>query len=269
MTSKQLQAELFKGAAQYYAVYRPGLPNEVAMHLKARFRLDGRGSLLDMGCGTGQSTFALAPLFEKTVAFDIDSEMLMEARKLEPKGLNIEWQQRSDKDVTTTEGPYRLAVACRAFNWMDQYPLLQKLHHILEPGGGVALIGDGSFWTGSERWQKKVKEVIQSFLGQARRAGAATYSAPEEPYIVTLKKNGYEDPFYKSIPVTRYWTVESIIGYLYSTSFSSKHLYGERVREFERVMRDELIYTNDGKETFVEHTEFVVQSGFHREQRVS
>lgn len=264
MASNQLQAHLFKGAAQYYAAYRPGLPPQVGEHLGARFGLNGKGTLLDMGCGTGQSTFALAPLFEKTVAFDPDQEMLDEARRRQPQGLRIEWQRRSDREVTTTEGPYRLAVACRAFNWMDQYPLLQTLHDVLESGGGVALIGDGSFWTGGEPWQRKVKEVIQRFLGQRRRAGQSTYSAPEEPYVITLKKNGYDDPCYESISVIRSWDIQSIIGYLYSTSFSARHLYGERIAKFESVMTEELLRANQGKQAFVEHAEFVIQSGFHR-----
>lgn len=264
MNNDRKQANLFDGAAQFYAEYRPGLPPEIAQHLKDRFSLDGSGTLLDMGCGTGQSTFALAPLFEKTVAFDPDEAMLREARKRQPRDLHIEWQLRSDKEMTTSEGPYRLAVACRAFNWMDQYPLLQKLHHVLETDGGVALIGDGSFWTGSEAWQKKVKEVIQSFLGKTRRAGNTAYAAPDEPYIVTLRKNGYDDPHYKAIPVVRHWSISSIIGYLYSTSFSAKHLYGDRIEEFEMTMRSELLNANSGLSTFIECTEFVIQSGFHR-----
>lgn len=264
MNKTQLQADLFKGAAQYYAKYRPGLPPEVANHLKDRFNLDGTGTLLDMGCGAGQSTFALAPLFEKTVAFDTDAEMLAEAEKNRPKHLNIEWEQRSDKDVTVNEGPYRLVTACRSFNWMDQYPLLQKLHHIIEPGGGVALIGDGSFWTGSEPWQKKVKEVIQGFLGQERRAGKSTYSAPDEPYVITLKNNGYQEPHLEVIPVNREWDIQSIIGYLYSTSFAARHLFGERIAEFEQTLKDELIAANGGSETFIERAEFSAQSGFHR-----
>jgi trans-aconitate methyltransferase len=220
-----------------------------------------------MGCGTGQSTFALAPLFEKTVAFDTDSEMLSEAARNEPDGLRIEWQLRSDKDVTTNEGPYRLVTACRSFNWMDQYPLLQKLHSVLEPNGGVALIGDGSFWTGNDPWQRKLKEVIQSFLGQERRAGQSTYSAPVEPYVVTLKNNGYEETHLETIPVDREWNIQSIIGYLYSTSFAAKRLFGERLAEFEATLETELADVNEGKTLFVEHAEFTVQSGFHRTLR--
>jgi trans-aconitate methyltransferase len=264
MSNNESSKELFKGTAQYYSEYRPGIPAEVVDYLKERYKLTGEGVLLDMGCGTGQSTFAFAPLFSKTVAFDTDEEMLYEAKKREPNGLNIEWRRRSDKDVTDDEGPYRIATACRSFNWMDQYPLLQKLHKILENNGGVALIGDSSFWTGNEPWQKKVKEVIQSFLGQERRAGKTTYAAPDEPYTVTLSKNGYKDVEYKAIPIVRTWSIEGILGYLYSTSFSARHLYGDRLPEFETMLKDELIRANNNSAIFVENTEFVVQSGVHK-----
>jgi trans-aconitate methyltransferase len=214
-----------------------------------------------MGCGTGISTFPLAKHFKSVVAFDTDAEMLAEARRLSPDNSNIIWQHRSDRDITTAEGPYRLAIACRAFNWMDQYAVLQKLHSILQSGGGVALIGDGSFWTGNELWQKEVKQVIQSFLGQERKAGKQNYSAPTEPYTTTLTKNGYKDVQYEAIPVVRVWNIKSILGYLYSTSFSAKHLYGDQIHEFEKVMEERLLVSNNGSNEFVENAEFTVQSG--------
>ncbi|MBT9146937.1 MAG: Trans-aconitate 2-methyltransferase [Syntrophomonadaceae bacterium] len=256
--------EIFKGTAHYYSIYRPGIPSKVVEYVAKRYGLNGKGVLLDMGCGTGQSTFALAPLFEKTVAFDVDIEMLFEAKQKAPRDLNIEWQQRSDKDISDIEGPYRLAVACRSFHWMEQYPLLKKLHNILEPGGGVAIIGDGSFWTGDESWQKRVKEVIQSFLGQERRAGQTKFNSSVEPFSVILENSNYFDVQYKAFPIMREWDIQSILGYLYSTSFSAKHLYGDRLQEFEDTMKEQLIIANNGNLIFVEHNEFVVQSGVHK-----
>jgi trans-aconitate methyltransferase len=258
------EKEFFKGTAQYYSVYRPSLPEEVVIYIKEHFGLNHEGTLLDMGCGTGISTFALAPFFEKIVAFDTDLEMLNEAKKKEPEGFNIKWQHKSDKDITYNEGPYRLAVACRAFNWMNQYPLLQKLNKILEKGGGIALIGDGSFWTGNEVWQRKIKEVIQSFLGETRRAGSGNYYTSKEPYIEMLKKNEFKDIQYKTISINREWSIQSIIGYLYSTSFSSRYLFGDRLKEFEETMKEELFKANKGSEIFTENTEFIIQSGFNK-----
>ena len=221
-------SDLFKGTAEYYAEFRPQIPQEVVDYLKERFKLDGEGTLLDLGCGTGQSTFALVSLLTKAVAIDPDADMLKQAARRTPKGLDIDWQERSDKDITEAEGPYRLVIASRAFHWMDQYPLLEKLSKISEPQGGIALIGDGSFWTGQEPWQKKIKEVIQEFLGEERRAGKSTFSASKEPYVDMLTKTGYQDVEAKVVNVKRDWTIEQIIGCLYSTSFAAPHLFGDR-----------------------------------------
>ena len=72
---------VFKGTAQYYATYRPAIPAQVISHLGTCFDLDGSGMLLDMGCGTGQSTFALAPLFKKASLLMWISKCLQKQRK--------------------------------------------------------------------------------------------------------------------------------------------------------------------------------------------
>jgi trans-aconitate methyltransferase len=251
---------LFKGTSQYYANYRPAIPQQVVDYIAELFRLNGEGILLDMGCGTGQSSIPLAPLFKKTIAFDIDAEMLSEAKKKTPMNLNIEWQQRSDKDIFENEGPYKVVMACRSFHWMDQDILLQCLHGILEEGGGVVLVGDGSLWNGQEFWQKQVKEVIQDFLGQDRHAGQFKFTSSKESYVDLLLKKNFVDVKYKVIPVEREWNIQSILGYLYSTSFSSKHLYMDRLSEFESAVKKRLINI----EKFTESAEFIIQSGIHR-----
>jgi hypothetical protein len=137
------------------------------------------------------------------------------------------------------------------------------LHHVLEPDGGVAIIGDGSFWTGSDPWQATVREIIQSFLGATRRAGNTAFTAPSESYAVLLADTGYADIRFTQIPITRDWDVEHILGYLYSTSFSARHLYADRLAEFEDALRSELLESTHGVDHFVEHATFAVHTGMH------
>lgn len=254
---------VFHGTAHHYATYRPGIPEDVVAYVRDLFGLDGESTLLDMGCGTGLSTIAFAPLFARTVAFDPDAAMLAEAKTRTPRGLTIQWQQRSDHDVTAAEGPYRLALACRSLHWMNQPRLLDTLHHVLEPGGGIAIIGDGSFWTGSDPWQATVREIVQSFLGPSRRAGNTRYAPPSEPYPVLLATTGYADIRFAEIPVTRDWDVEHILGYLYSTSFSARHLYTDQITEFEAKLRSKLLESTGGIDRFVEHATFGIHTGVH------
>lgn len=253
----------FQGTAHHYATYRPGIPEEVVVYVRDIFASDGGSTLLDMGCGTGLSTLAFAPFFTRTVAFDPDAAMLAEARARTPANLHIEWQQRSDQELSATEGPYRLALACRSLHWMNQRRVLGALHHVLEPGGGVAIIGDGSFWTGSDPWQATVREIIQSFLGATRRAGNTTFTAPSQSYPVLLADTGYTDIRLTQIPITRDWDVEHILGYLYSTSFSARQLYADRIAEFENTLRSELLESTRGIDRFVEHATFTVHTGRH------
>ena len=90
---------LFAGAAGYYEQgrlpYAPGLADAFARSLA----LDGRGRLLDVGCGPGTVTLRLAPLFEAVVGLDPDAEMLACAsRAAAGRGVgNVTWvRQRAE-----------------------------------------------------------------------------------------------------------------------------------------------------------------------------
>ena len=69
-------ATLFAGSAQHYSTGRMAYPAGLAEALRDELGLDGRGRLLDVGCGPGSLTLLLAPLFEEAIGVDADGDMV-------------------------------------------------------------------------------------------------------------------------------------------------------------------------------------------------
>jgi 2-polyprenyl-3-methyl-5-hydroxy-6-metoxy-1,4-benzoquinol methylase len=258
---------LFKGTAFYYSRYRPNIHNSVIKYLKKRFELNNKGRLLDIGCGTGQLTYSLARYFEKVVAIDPDKGMIREAKRLNltrkyNNFKNISWRIKNADEVSTLKGKFKLVTFSRAFHWVNQYSILEKLKNKFGTEGGVAIIGDGSFWTGDEDWQLAVKKVVKKYLGDQRRAGTGKYKTTDEPYEDILKKCDYNNIECVNFEVIRKWTYESIKGWLYSSSFASRELLGENCNDFELDLKNTLT-SLDNSGIYLERTSFSVKSGFY------
>jgi Methyltransferase domain len=186
--------------------------------------------------------------------------MLAEARKAtSEQAVNIVWQRRQAEEISDNDGAFKLVTASRAFHWMNQYQVLQQVMRNLTSGGGIALMEDQSFWTGSELWQATIRTVTQRYLGEERRAGDGTFNVSNEPYAQMLANVGFKEIDVRVIPVRRKWNFDEILGYLYSTSFASQHLFGNRLEDFERDLFAALS-SPDSSNLFIENTAFTVQS---------
>ncbi len=247
--------DLFASAAPYYARYRPPYPDVFFQHVVERFDLDGTGRLLDIGCGTGQIAIPFAPYFAEVVGLDPDPSMLAEGAKVakDASVYNARWVQGSDRDLARLSGeigPVRLATFGRAFHWMEQDATLRALDQIIEPGGGVVICSDaeriwhfsGGWQSGG--WQRATQEVIRRWLGDVRRAGSGTYNVRHAPFTETLEASAFSVVEIYSITVERFPTIDDIVGYLYSTSFCSRHVLGDKREPFEADLRQTLSAIN-------------------------
>jgi SAM-dependent methyltransferase len=254
---------LFEGTAPYYVRYRPPYPDAVIADLVDQFDLDGTGRLLDLGCGPGTLTIPLAPYFAETVALDPDEGMIAEAKR-RPGAEGVRWFVGRAEDISAELGRFRLVTCGSSFHWMDRALVLGKIAQLLEPGGGVALVGGTSgWWDGEEDWQQVITSVIRRYLGDVRRAGWSTfaeYITEGERFQQTLERYGWPITFERGYPVELEWDIDGVIGLLWSTSFAGRVQFGDRVDDFERELRAELTALRpDGR--FVEKDEFCLVCG--------
>jgi ubiquinone/menaquinone biosynthesis C-methylase UbiE len=252
----------FTGAAPYYQTYRPGIPEEVTQVLVEAARKNGKaGTLLDLGTGTGMVVQALHPYFTSIVAVDPDQTLLAEAAASlgQVEGLKLACARA--EDFRPDDGWLAsLVTICRALHWMDQDRVLRQLDDIVTADGVVAIFGDNSFWVADSDWKSGVRSVVQDFLGEQRRAGNGVFTHHNRPYSEILAESPFSEVEEITIPVRRTWTTATILGYLYSTSFAARHLFGDKLPDFERAVTAVLAEHADD-DTFAEENEFLIRLG--------
>jgi SAM-dependent methyltransferase len=234
--------DLFKGTADYYAAYRRPYPPPVVDHLVERGRLDGTGRLLDAGCGTGQVFQAMARYFEDVLAIDLDPGMVeASAATISRAGLtNVVVRQLRAEDLAANDGPLRMAIFGASFHWTDRPLVGDKVYDLLVPGGCLAVLSPGGIHSGTTEWEATIREVLNRQIGPERRAGKGVYQEGER-HEAALRRTHFTSIEVTHFPVREEWSVDQIVGYLYSTSYACKSILGERAGAFERDVRESLL----------------------------
>jgi len=252
--------DLFVGAAEHYQRYRVPYPREVFDWIVDEYRLDGCGRLLDGGCGTGQVALPLSRWFDQVIAIDPDREMLqMAERAARDKGIsNVSFLNLKTEDLPDAVAPLRLATFGASFHWMDRVLVANRLHKLMEPAGGLVALSPSSFWRGREPWQQVVIRTIRDWLGEERRAGAGVFKATPL-HQECLAQTPFADIKAIEIHKTHIWSADSIVGYLYSTSFASHAVLGNLRTSFEDDLRERLFRLST-EDRFAEEMEFSIVS---------
>jgi ubiquinone/menaquinone biosynthesis C-methylase UbiE len=233
--------DLFRGAAPYYALFRRPPPCEVVQYLVERFDLNGRGRLLDVGCGTGQVFCRLAPCFEEVVGVDRDPEMVRLA-KLAAGNLGltkVQVVEGAAESISAELGKFRMVTFGASFHWMEQQTVACAMYEILEPNGAMVVLSPGGIHSGQTPWEEVIKDVLSEFLGMERRAGSGTYRAGKRHEEV-LAETPFGVPAVKHLAISETWTLDEVVGYLYSTSYASRFVLGANAEAFEDAIRTRL-----------------------------
>ena len=247
--------DLFASTAEYYARYRHGYPTAVFARLRAAFGLDGTGRLLDLGCGTGELARPLHANFADVVGVDSSPEMIAEAqRQSERAGIaNIQWRCMPAEEISDQLGRFRLVTLGNSFHWMRRDEVLARAYALLEPGGGVAILGNpGGIREGEEPWERVAREVVVRWLGPRRRTRTGIFAAEEGAEKVALARSRFVGVEIGEHRWERPVAVGTILGELYSTSFANRALLGDRADAFEADLRRSLLALDPAGQ-FVQH----------------
>ncbi|AET88465.1 MULTISPECIES: class I SAM-dependent methyltransferase [Caballeronia] len=103
----------------------------------------GNARVLDMGCGAGHASFAVAPHVREVVAYDIAPPMLATVdAAAKDRGLaTIRTQQGAAEKLPFDDASFDWAVSrMSAHHWRDVPAALKEAHRVLKPGGRLKFI---------------------------------------------------------------------------------------------------------------------------------
>ena len=248
---------LYLGSAPYYVrgrlPYAPGLADA----LRTALALDGRGRLLDVGCGPGVLALLLAPLFDEVVGVDPDAGMLAEAERRAAEGGigNTRWVQLRAEALPAGLGHFRVATFGQSFHWMEQDRVATTILAMLDPGGAFVHISDDK--TPHEEHDEPlpypapphelIRALVRRFLGPVRRAGQGVlpHGTPGGEAAV-LQRAGFTGPERLLLPAGKVVvrSADDVVAAAFSRSDSAPHLFGDRLAAFEAALRDLLHATS-------------------------
>ncbi|MEV5758622.1 class I SAM-dependent methyltransferase [Streptomyces tendae] len=246
---------LFSGTAAFYRrgrlPYAPGLEDLLAWVLD----LDGRGRLLDLGCGPGTVALRLAGLFDEVVGVDPDPGMLAEAARgaadLEMAD-KVRWVRARAEELPAGLGDFTVVTLAQSFHWMDRERVAATVRGMLRPGGALVHVSDLKGETRAVDGlpyppvpRAAIDGLVRGCLGPVRRAGRGLLprGTPSGEDAV-LAGAGFAGPYRHVVPggqaMVRTW--DDVVAEVFSMSFSAPHLFGDRLAGFEadlrRLLRD-------------------------------
>lgn len=201
---------------------------------------------IDLACGTGRVTLAIARHFAEIQAVDLEPEMLeggrREARRL---GIgNIRWSVGPAEDFAAPAGGFNLVTAGDAFHRLDRPRIATLALGWLAPGGAMVTLGSEGILDGDAAWRRVLAEVVRGFVGEpARRLGAP--NAPLAREIAdqedALRGAGFDPVVTRDFPSAHEWSLPELLGNLRSTSVLSRAALGERHEAFEAALTSALL----------------------------
>jgi SAM-dependent methyltransferase len=242
----EFRSDLYRGTACFYDEFRVAYPQRLFDDLRARARITGAGRLLDLACGTGQIAFGLASSFAEVWAVDQERETVDFARaKALRLGVdNVRWIAGRAEDVDA-DGSFELVAIGNAFHRVRRRAVAQSAMHWLAAGGHLALLWGNSPWDGSLEWQRVMAETRDRWTRTAdttdRVPAHLDQHLADEPHTEILTSAGFTIVGAFEFPTPYEWSVETLIGFMYSTSILSRPALGPNVQAFERDLRERLL----------------------------
>jgi len=168
----------FNEDAERYDRARPRYPAQMFDDLAAVVARGAR--VLEIGCGTGQATVALAERGYRILAVELGPEMATLARRNLARFNSVEVVTAAFEDWPLPDEPFDVVFSATAFHWVDPAVRVSKSAAALRPDGLLATVMTSHIAGGSEEFFVAAQDCYERF-DPATPPGLRQQSAADIP----------------------------------------------------------------------------------------
>src|ERR687898_701105 len=204
MTDRDLLRTTFDGAALLYDEVRPGYPEALYDDVEDLSGIPPGGSVLEVGCGTGQATVPLARRGYRILSVELGENLAAVARRNLADYPLVEARTGDFENYPLQEGAFDLAVSATAFHWLDPAVAYPKTARSLREGGSLAL-----FWNvhvhsdASEGFFEEVQRIYEREAPEI--VGPEDHKGLPRPHEVPDRTQEIQDSGYFGSILTRHY----------------------------------------------------------------
>lgn len=132
---------MHRPAAQRYALARPYFHPLIAQRITTFTGTTCFSCALDVACGTGQSSRALAEIADRVHSIDVSPAMVAEAES----HARVFYGVASAERLPFSDASFDLTTVGLAFHWFNQVEFLREAHRILKADAWLVIYNSGFF----------------------------------------------------------------------------------------------------------------------------
>ena len=174
--------ESFDRVAEAYNQYRVPYPQQVVDAVVAMAHLHAGGRALEIGCGTGQLTVALAERGVDVLAVELGPQLAALARHNLARFPNAQVEVSAFEAWPLPSAPFDAVVSASAFHWIDPVVRFAKSAEALHAGGFLALLHVHHVRGGTPGFF----EATQPYYRRWGLSGAAAVQLPAPDHLPLL-----------------------------------------------------------------------------------
>lgn len=211
-------------------------------------------TVLDVGCGTGKSTFGLTQRGTRVVGCDPDGKMLREARRVARRlRKKVRFVRCRAERLPFPNASFDMVTVGTAFHWFDKQRSLREIKRVLRPGGAVVV-----YWARLDHQLFNKRNLSTVFKGLSWRPSGVSRASDNRR---ALHAAGFTSVHRASLHYSEHYSLTSWLGEIQTTSYYVKLRQNERAI-FNKRAREVLLQRMHGRQRILEPRTIRYRWGF-------